>query len=117
MSVTVNGHNVLSVGASTIIFGVIGAFIAFLIINWGVLGLLRSQLCCLIGIVVFFSILFSIGGQVDIAGHLGGLLGGCVCGVAIFPGIREKNKYLTLGAAAALFAYFLIMFLVFFLGE
>lgn len=117
MSVTVNSHTTLSVGASTIIYGVFGGLIAYMIINWNALGAIRSQLCCIIGIIIFFSIIFSLGDKVDFAGHMGGLLCGLLSGLALFPGIRDKNKFIALGGGAALAAYFLVMFLVFFLTD
>ena len=117
MSVTVNSHSTISAGASTVIEGVLGGFVAYIIINWYSLGSIRSQLCCIVGIIVLFSTLFSIGDKVDFAGHMGSLLGGILCGLAIFPGIRPKNKYLTLGGGGALCGYFLVMFLVFFLTD
>ena len=117
MSVTVNDHTTMSVGASTIIEDIFGGLIAYMVINWHTLGAIRSQLCCIIGIIVIFSTLFSLGDKVDFAGHMGGLLCGFLCGLAVFPAIRDKNRYLTLGGAAALAAYFLVMFLVFFLTD
>ena len=88
MSVTVNSHDIISAGASTIIMGIFGGFIAYMIINWNSLGNIRSQLCCIVGLIIFFSFIFSLGETVDVMGHLGGLLCGTLSGLAMFPGIR-----------------------------
>lgn len=57
-------------------------------INWKTLGRMRGQLCCIIGLITFISILMSLDGTVDLAGHLGGMVGGYTSGLALFPGIR-----------------------------
>lgn len=102
-------------GASTIIFGTFGGLIAYMTINWKTLGQMRSQLCCIIGMITFISILMSLDGTVDLAGHLGGLVGGYTCGLAIFPGIEPKNKLIRTGGIVALTGYLLVTFLVFYL--
>ena len=84
-------------------------------INWKTLGQMRSQLCCVIGIITVISVLMSLDGTVDMAGHLGGLVGGYVCGLAIFPGIQPKSKKIAMGGAIGLAAYILVTFLVFYL--
>ena len=86
-----------------------------MIINWKTLGQIRSQLCCIVGILTVISIIMSLDGSVDLAGHLGGMAGGLASGVAIFPGIRPKPKPFMIAGAGSLCAYFLIMFLVFYL--
>ena len=65
---------------------------------------------------IIFTVLFSLDSSVDFGGHLGGFIGGYFSGIMLFPGIRPKNNYLTLAGAGALAAYFLVMFLVFFLA-
>lgn len=57
----------------------------------------------------------SLGGSVDLAGHLGGLAGGISCGLGIFPGIKPKLKAFTFAGLGIFAAYILTMFLVFFL--
>ena len=113
-----NKTGTISAGASGIIFGVIGAYLCFMTINWQTLagyGEVRSQLCCTIGILVFFSILFSIGEGVDMYGHFGGMIGGYLVGLALLPGIKEKyKKFVTIGGAVFV-TYLLVTFLVFFL--
>lgn len=110
-----NDKNTISAGASTVIFGTLGGLLAYMTINWGTLGRIRSQLCCIVGIITFMSIFMSLGGTVDLAGHLGGMVGGYTCALAIFPGIKPKNKYLMIGGGAAYGIYVLAMLLVFYL--
>ena len=72
------------------IYGVFGAYIAYLIINWKALAVvpaLRSQLCCIIGFIVAFSIILSLGGSTDIVAHLCGLLGGLLLVIGLYPPI------------------------------
>lgn len=107
--------NSLSVGASTVIYGTFGGLIAYMIINWKNLGRIRSQLCCIIGIIIFISVIMSINGTIDIAGHLGGLAGGFGYSLAAFPAIRQKSKAFTIAGGIFLASYMLIMFLVFYL--
>lgn len=110
----------ITVGASASIFGILGALAAFLIINWTALekyGSIRSQLCCIIGFLLFFSLIFSLGPNTDVVGHLGGLTGGLLFSLAILPGLEEKNQYLTFFGAAGISIMNLTTFLVFFLTD
>lgn len=109
--------NTLSVGSSTMIFGVLGAFVGYMTLNWNTLGQIRSQLCCIIGLILFMSILFSFSSGVDAAGHFGGLIGGYFTTLAVFPAIGEKHKYFVAGGIGGLIIYFLTTFLVFFLAN
>ena len=76
------------------IFGIIGTYLAFMTINWQTLSVnreIRSQLCCTIGILVFFAILFSLGYDIDLFGHIGGMIGGYLMALAMLPGIQNKK--------------------------
>lgn len=82
--------NALTVGASTAIFGILGGLVSYLIINWKTLekyGPIRQTITCIIGILVFISLLFSIGPSIDGIAHVGGLLGGILISLAILPGM------------------------------
>jgi membrane associated rhomboid family serine protease len=84
-------RNALSVGLSTAIFGILGGFIAYMIINWTALelyGPLRSTLCCTIGLLVAISFLLSIGPGIDSIAHIGGMAGGLLSSLAFLPGIQ-----------------------------
>ena len=107
-------------GASAATFGVFGGFIAYLIINWKALerfGHIRSTLCCIIGIIVVFSFLFSMGESIDSIAHAGGLLGGVLISLAILPGMVEKHRILTIIGAVGISGLNLILLLVFFLTD
>ena len=82
--------NTLTVGASTAIFGILGGLVSYLIINWKTLekyGPIRQTVACIIGILVFISLLFSLGSSIDGIAHIGGLLGGILISLAILPGM------------------------------
>jgi rhomboid protease GluP len=89
LSILTNPKNITA-GASVMIFGILGGYTAYMLINWsalGKLGPIRSQLCCIIGFILFFSLLFSFGPNVDSIGHIGGLIGGFLISLAILPGL------------------------------
>jgi len=77
--------NTVSVGCSTMIFGILGCLLGYMVINWPFLGYLRSQLCCIVGIITFFSVLMSFTSGVDAAAHFGGLITGFCVTLALFP--------------------------------
>jgi len=111
----------ITVGASTAIFGIMGGFVAYLMINWTALeqyGSIRSTLACIIGFLVFISLLFSLGSSsVDAIAHVGGLLGGLFMCLAILPGIQEKSNILMYFGIAAILGMNLITFLIFYLTD
>lgn len=57
----------------------------------------------------------SLDGTVDLAGHLGGMVGGYTGGLALFPGIKPKPRVMTMVGCGSLATYLLVMFLVFYL--
>jgi membrane associated rhomboid family serine protease len=84
-------RSTVTVGASTAIFGILGGFVAYLMINWTALeryGPVRSTLACIIGFIVFISLLFSLGASIDAIAHIGGLLGGLLISLAMLPGLQ-----------------------------
>jgi membrane associated rhomboid family serine protease len=68
-----------------------------------------------LGIILFISIFSSLSGNVDFAGHIGGLLGGYLCGLAIFPGIRPKPKNFIIIGTLGLGIYIMTMLLLVYL--
>jgi membrane associated rhomboid family serine protease len=84
-------------------------------INWTTLGAIRQQICCILGIILCISILSSFSGNVDFAGHIGGLVGGYLCGIAVFPGIRPKSPKFSIVGSCCLGVYILVMLLSFYL--
>lgn len=112
-------RDTLTVGASTPIFGILGGFIAFLIINWKALeryGPVRGSLACIIGVIVFISLIFSIGSSIDAIAHIGGLIGGLFISLAILPGLELKSKMMTYVGLGAFLVMNLITFLIFFIS-
>lgn len=73
-----------------------GALIAYLAINWSTLdriGPLKCQLTCIMGMMVFFSLFYTISGSnsgIDVYGHLGGFVGGLFGGMLILPPINPQ---------------------------
>lgn len=117
LSVLCNRTDVTA-GASTAVFGVLGGLVAYLIINWTALeryGQIRSNLACIIGIIVVFSLLFSIGSSIDGIAHIGGMIGGLLVSLAILPGIQEKSSIVKWVGISGIVVMNLITFLVFFL--
>ena len=90
LSLLCNDKSIVLVGASGIIFGIIGAYLAFMTINSQTLRRyreLRSKICYTVGFLVFVSILFSFGSGVDIYGHFGGMIGGYYSSLVVLPGV------------------------------
>lgn len=113
-------RNIITVGASAAIFGILGGFIAYMMINWtelGRYGPVRSTLCCIIGIIVVFSLLFSIGPNIDMFAHVGGLIGGLLISLAILPGMVQKNRIFTIVGIIGILGMNFITFLLFFLTD
>ena len=83
-------RDILTCGASAAILGILGGFMAYLIINWKTLerfGPIRQTIACIVGILVVISLLFSIGPSIDGIAHVGGLLGGILISLSILPGM------------------------------
>ncbi len=118
LSILCNRYHTISCGASGVIFGIIGTYLAFMTINWVTLGRygdIRTQICCTIGVLLFFSILFSLGSDVDLYGHLGGMIGGYFVALAILPGIELKNQKFVVAGWAGIAVYMVVTLLCFFL--
>jgi hypothetical protein len=84
--------------------------------NWSTLGRygeIRTQVCCTVGVLVFFSILFSFGSDVDMYGHFGGMIGGYFIGLAILPGMEEKDTKFVVAGWAGFIIYMLATLLSF----
>lgn len=96
---------VVSAGASGAVFGVYGALLGFLLrqrraIPTQVLSRLRSGAIIFLGLNLMLG--FSIEG-IDMAAHLGGLVGGFLCGLALSHPLRRdaaRRRWLRNGATA-----------------
>lgn len=79
--------SVIKAGASTCLFGIIGAIIGYIILNWrgfSIIGrLLKCQLIFIsIIIILFIFVLTPYGNNIDYLGHLGGFLTGVtICSI------------------------------------
>lgn len=114
VATTADDHDI-AVGASSMICGMLGAYVAYMGINWTVLAEIRDQLCCIIRVMCFFFLLSSLGDWISFAGDVGGFLGGFLWGMAILPPIGTKNISVTLAGWAGISIYLLTTFLVLFL--
>lgn len=82
--------NTVMVGAETAINGVLGGFIAFLIINWSALqrfGPIRSTIACIIAFFTFFLLLLSLSSFLNTMAALCSLISGLLISLAILPPI------------------------------
>ncbi|KAL4512592.1 hypothetical protein ABPG72_020429 [Tetrahymena utriculariae] len=121
--------NSISVGASTAIMGMIGLYIAFLILNWKTLEFMQQLRCCLVLFAfLMVAMIFLLGASmgygttpgysqnIDNYGHLGGMITGILAGVVIpkpiYSGSYEKNAKIICGSLLAL--YTLLTFIMFF---
>merc|ERR1719240_2356785 len=121
-----------SVGASTAIFGLIGYYISYLIIEWSRLGesnpMQRFTLIIFILLILLFNIQIGLTeANVDNLGHLGGLIVGIIMGFAIaenderndrsqgFIDFMRRSNYKNKCGLIFLFCYLLTFLLVFYL--
>jgi membrane associated rhomboid family serine protease len=87
-----------SVGASTCIFGLLGAYLAYIIVNWEILeypGSPRNRMLCFVLMMIMFNFMFSVGNKsskTDVVGHFGGLLSGIMTGCAIIPPKENRSN-------------------------
>jgi len=83
--------NTVSAGASGAIFGMYGVFLALLTTHL-IEKTRRKALLTSIGIFVGYNLLYGTGGTVDNAAHIGGLIGGLLCGYLFYPGLSQPDK-------------------------
>ena len=112
----------VKVGASTSLYGLLGVFFGYLIINWNglnVIGpIMKCQLICIAIMLLLFIILFTsvtTGLGVDYFGHLGGFLTGLWLSAVhdtIVKTNRERNMRIVAGVC--LFIQFLLCFVLFY---
>lgn len=109
----------ISAGASTSCFGITGAFVAFLIVNWVAMENLKEIRClfvCVVIMIVLFSVLLGLQSdeKIDNFGHLGGGITGIFIGMALMiilptsmnrhqlPGFTYERICKTVGAVVGL---------------
>lgn len=83
-----------SMGASTAVYGLVGSYLSFLIMNWGYLKNnpnKRCQIIIFICLALFLS--FMLGAEnTDVLGHLGGFLTGTLIGLFLLPGLGTERE-------------------------
>lgn len=82
----------LSVGASTAVYGLIGAYVSYLVLNW--IDLKRDtdkrwRIMVFLVMALVLSILVSASTNIDVLGHLGGFIFGAISGMFLVP--KTKN--------------------------
>ena len=78
-----------SMGASTAVYGLVGAYLSFMILNWGYLSNNPEKKCQIILFICLSLFLsFMLGTQnIDVLGHLGGFLTGSLVALFLLPGL------------------------------
>lgn len=94
-------HNTVSAGASGAIFGLYGVFLALLTTHL-VEKSARADLLTSTLSFVGYNLFFGMKGNIDNAGHIGGLAGGLLVGYCMYPGFKQaattRLNYCILGA-------------------
>jgi len=98
-AILLSANNEITVGASGAVFGLFAA--TFVIARGRGLGNVANEIGVIIGINLLLT--FTISG-ISIGGHLGGLIGGGICGLLVIAGERGK-----LGANARIVEYALMI--------
>ncbi|MBI4220672.1 MAG: rhomboid family intramembrane serine protease [Chloroflexi bacterium] len=91
----------VSAGASGAVFGVVGAFAAYLAVNRRILGDLARRSLWGVVIIVGMNVVFGLSvGGVDNWAHLGGLISGALLGFALAPRLRFEAPAAPYGTPA-----------------
>ena len=107
MSCAFAGYNVYSLGASGAIFGVTGATVGILVLNWQAIDQnerykpMKGMLMCLVVCLILFSALGLLGSSaggggdanVDNFAHGGGFLGGIFVSMIVARCLRDDTPY------------------------
>lgn len=104
MSVMVDPYK-LAVGASTAGFGLIGVWLAEILLSWDVLGPARERtVIWIVFMLISVSTMSSMTPNMDIWGHFGGALGGFLLGIVLaeMPEQNRPSWYSDARAAAVL---------------
>jgi hypothetical protein len=84
----------LSVGASTAVYGLIGSYLAFIILNWNYLKFdtdRRFSIFMFLVVSLLLSIIATSNGpRIDVLGHLGGFITGVMLGLFLLPTLRRE---------------------------
>lgn len=78
-----------SCGASTAVYGLIGSYVGYLILNWSYLATRPEKKCSVIVyllITILIMVMFQAGSTyIDVLGHLGGFIAGAFLGLWLCP--------------------------------
>jgi len=114
----------ISVGASACIFGLMGALLSFLILNWEAmkpLGFARFQMLILIIFILVLNLMVGVGFStyIDNWAHLGGLMGGIFFGLFILKPmlVTAHERRMKILGAILLILFVFIGFLVFYVAR
>ena len=114
----------ISVGASSAIFGLLGALLAYLLLNWEALKPLGFGRCQMLMMIIFLLVLNLMVGvgfstYIDNYAHLGGLLGGIFFGLFILTPIvvTAYERRMRILGAGLLILFLFIGFLVFYVAR
>lgn len=100
MSVTLDPFK-LAVGASTAGFGLIGVWLAEILLSWEVLGPARERtIIWIVFMLISVTTMSSMTPNMDLYGHLGGALGGFLLSIVISD-MREEDRPAWYGQARA----------------
>mgnify|MGYP000023540737 CR=1 FL=1 len=97
---------IISAGASGVIFGMYGVFLALLTTRF-IEESARKSLLISIGIFVLYNLANGLKGGIDNAAHIGGLLSGLIIGYSYYPGLKKPDKLLkplTIGILVLVFS-------------
>lgn len=98
----------LSAGASTALFGIFGAIA---VLGYGARNPYLLRLGQTYRSLIIINIIFSFLPNVSLAGHVGGLIGGALCGV-LLPVAGEKGAFSGPQRLLALAAYLVLVFIL-----
>mmetsp|Transcript_11109 Transcript_11109/g.21773 ORF Transcript_11109/g.21773 Transcript_11109/m.21773 type:complete len:301 (-) Transcript_11109:1616-2518(-) len=112
--------NILTVGASCAIFGILGAMLGWILMNWEALGEGPNKIFTLLWLGILLIINLVIGfsnATTDNWGHIGGLLTGfCLAPVLLqfLDNTKQSKKIWQIAGGAALSVYMIVGFTVFY---
>jgi membrane associated rhomboid family serine protease len=84
-AILLSANNAITVGASGAVFGLFAA--TFVIARGRGMGAVANEIGVIIGINLLLTFTIS---SISVGGHLGGLIGGAICGIVIIAGERGK---------------------------
>jgi rhomboid protease GluP len=110
----------LGVGASTSLYGILGAMIMWIVLNWDALANNPNRTCVLI-ILIFLAVINIVIGlaapNIDILGHFGGFFTGLLIGAGLAtyadpvpPKTENLKRYICLAICAGWIGLGLILF-------